>query len=221
MRKQFMTDIERRLLCQDKIDEEEFYAIYNGLVISYKKSQAIKNGKKYMAEEDNNKLIEEVMKTLPKFAEYFENGDHNESVRLYKESLPKQLEIEGEDYIKTIEDCMEKVIKEKAGTMQYSRNSGMNIDNDKTNYTNSIVDFETMIEKLSPEVVETLARNRGLDEEAVKVYKAKTNAICRELAQNAIDDKLEYYKRMTDYLVGFYADNEIARRSEEEAELQV
>ena len=116
---------------------------------------------------------------------------------------------------------MEKVIKEKAETMQYSRNSGMNIDNDKTNYTNSIVDFETMIEKLSPEVIETLARNRGLDEEAVKVYKAKTNAICRELAQNAIDDKLEYYKRMTDYLVGFYADNEIARRSEEEAELQV
>ena len=212
----YMDDITKKLLCQEEIDEEEYLALVNGIIKNYRKNSSLIQGKK-TATEQGDILFENVMKSLPKYAKYFDTASFEECLKAYCDSLPSEIKIERKDYAKGLSTLMDMAVLLQAEVGKYSRNSGVNIDNDKTNYTNSVVDFEMAQEKFTPEFIEmTAAKLCGNNRAAIEAYKEKAKVVYTKMAQDAISDKIEYYTRLTDYLVGFYADNEIARRSEED-----
>ncbi len=212
----YIDDITKKLLCQEEIDKEEYLALANGIIKSYIKNTNKLAGKR-AAEEQGNELFENVMKSLPKYAKYFDVGSYEDCMKEYLGSLPSEIKLNETDYKQGLTTLMDMAVLLQAQVGEYSRNSGVNIDNDKTNYTNSVVDFEMAQEKFTPEFIEmTASKLCGNNRAAIDAYKEKAREVCAKMAQEAISDKIEYYTRLTDYLVGFYADNEIARRSEEE-----
>ncbi len=210
----YAEDFNNKLLCQEKIDEEEFLAICNGIVKNYRKNQNKINGKK-IDDDKEDELFIKVMKSLPKYAKYFGKSSYEESLSQYLKSIPIEISISEKEYSKLLSQLMEEAIKLQTRVGEFSHNSGVNIDNDKTNYTNSVVDFEMASNKFTPEFIEKMAvKNGNVDEEIVKIYKDRAKSICSKMAEEAINDKTTYYSRLADYLVGFYADNEIARNME-------
>ncbi len=216
MQVKYIEDITKKLLSQKEIDEEEYLALCNGIITNYKKNSRLLQGEK-AKEEQGNILFENVMKSLPKYAKYFDIASHQECMEAYINSIPSEIKLSKSNYKEALSSLMNVAVLMQAKVGKYSRNSGINIDNDKTNYTNSINDFEMAEEKFTPEFIEqTAIKICGNNSTAINAYKERAKAVCAKMAQDAISDKIEYYTRLTDYLIGFYADNEIARQSEEE-----
>ena len=210
----YIEDINKRLLCKDEIEEEEFLALYNGIIKNYLTNKENKNIK--ITEDNQEEQFEKVMKSLPKYSQYFNIESHEECLNDYLKNIPQEMKMGKGDYKGQLNRLINKAVFLQAGLGQFSKNSGVNLDNDKTNYTNSIEDFETASQKLTPQFIEQMASRLGDDnQQAVKIYIDKAKMLCANMAEEAIKDKTTYYARLADYIVDFYADNEIARQQEE------
>ncbi len=208
MREKFFEDINRRLIMCEKLGQEEELIIFDGLVKKYKKILKEQG-------EGNNELLLKVIKSLPKYSKYFENSDFNKCLKDYKESLPTEVTLDENNVMESIGNLIDRAIFMQAELGKFSKNSGINVINDKTNYTNNIADFEFASEKFTPEFIKESISKMGNDSpEMVELYTKKYEYLCKNLAESAINDKIDYYTRTVDYLVDFYSDNEIARKEE-------
>lgn len=209
MKERFVEDINKRLLWSKVMEDDEKLIIFNSLVTKYKKLINTIN------EKEENEGIEKVIKSLPKYNKYFKNYDFDKSIKDYIKDLPEGVELDQDDILSSIKSLSEKTIFIQAEIGKFSRNSGINILNDRTNYTNNIADFELASQKFTPEFIsETVAKMGEVDSKIIESYKTKCEYLCKTLAESAIKDKIDYYTRTIDYLVDFYADNEIAKREE-------
>ena len=210
MQEGFIEDLQKGLLLSNSIGQEEALDIYDALVKKYKKVRNLGLGKK--AEEGESEEFKKVIKSLPKYAKYYDIDGFDVCLSEYKNSLPREIKFDEKDLKGSIASLAETVISVQASIGKFSRNSGVNIANDKTNYTNSVVDFETAS---NPQFVESLIAKVGSSNpEVVAQCKKRCDDLCKSLAESAIEDKTSYYDRYVDYLVDFYSDNEIARQGE-------
>ena len=212
-------DLHNKLLCANSIGEEEFLALHYGITLNYLRNRDKQTGVKTDITELEEKF-DKVMKSLPKYAKYFDVASHPECVDEYRKALPEELNFSSGSYATQVSALMDMAIGYQAELGDYSHNSGVNIDNDRTNYTNSVIDFETASAKFTPEFIKQVAGQMGITSpEGISAYQKKTDLLCKNMAENAINDKTSYYTRVADYLIDFYADNEIAKREEEESSI--
>lgn len=213
MQERFLEDLNRRLLSCDEMGQEEKFIIFNSLLNKYKKVVSFNIQKSDNMEA--NEIFKNVIKSLPRYSKYFDNCEFSKSMEEYKKCLPEDVEFDENDLLNSIINMINKVTMLQAELGKFSKNSGVNIINDKTNYTNNIADFEIASQKFTPEFIEqTISKMGSIDAEMAENYKKKYEYLCKSLAENAIKDKMDYYDRTIDYLVDFYSDNEIARREE-------
>ena len=207
MQEKFLEDINKRLLVKQKMETEEALIIFDSLVNKYMKILILDGGDKCD--------IKTVIKSLPKYSKYFDNSDYNKEIKEYKKSLAEGIYFNESNIEKSISALAKKVVLMQAELGKFSKNSGINIINDRTNYTNNIADFEFATQKFTPEFIkQSLAKIGDDSKESEEACIKKYEYLCKNLAESAINDELSYYQRMTDYLVDFYADNEIASREE-------
>ena len=215
MRDNFLNDVEKMLLHNKFLSGEDAFAVFNALIEKYQKLEASSLGKRY--EKNESEEIKNVIKSLPKYDIYFDVAPFEECLETYKSTMPTQVKLYEKDMKRSISSLSKKVIAFQADTNKFSRNSGVNIINDRTNYTNSIMDFESASD---PELIKGLIKKVGKQSpELVKACEERCKSLCKDLAETAIDDRISYYNRLVDYLVDFYADTEIARRQEESERL--
>ena len=210
----FIEDLVKRLLYSEKIDLEEGLIIFDCLKKKY--SKYLSDGKE-RTNDEQDESIEKVIKSLSKYTKYFDNNNFSKCLEEYKSHLGEGVELDENDIISSISDMADKLVLMQAELGKFSRNSGVNIINDKTNYTNNIKDFEFAREKFTPDFIkQTIMAMGNVTPEMANQYKQKYEYLCKNLAESAIKDKVDYYGRTVDYLVDFYADNEIARREEQQ-----
>ena len=218
----FLADINYHLLgTKESIDEEEFYPILGGIAAAAQKTNATSSFKRNEIESRHKDAVTELMRSLPKYQHFFENSDYEQAKKDFQAVLPQGFSIEGENYTELVKQALENAVEARAAAGKFSRNSGINIESDRGNYSNNISEFEMAVAKFTPEFIESLARSKGFtSDEQIKLFKARTNALCGEMAQGTIKDKVDYYFRAMDYLVGFYADYQIARAMTEADEAE-
>ena len=213
MRERFIEDLNRRLLLSNAMEKEEELIVFNSLVKKYNK--LLSNGKNKNSDEELDECLDKVIKSLPKYVKYFENSDYDKLLIEYKSRLPEGVILNENNIISSIGQLVDKTVLMQAELGKFSKNSGINVVNDKTNYTNNISDFEIASQKFTPEFIkQTISKMGNVSPEMLESYKQKYEYLCKSLAENAIKDKVDYYERTVDYLVDFYSDNEIARKEE-------
>ena len=187
MQEGFIEELQKGLLLSNSIGEEEAFCIYDALVKKYKKVKNASLGKKI--EEGENEEFKKVIKSLPKYAKYYDIDGFEVCLNEYKNSLPREIKLDEKDLRASISLLASKIIDMQASIGKFSKNSGVNIANDKTNYTNSIVDFETAS---NPQFVETLIAKVGSSSpEVVAQCKKRCDDLCKTLAKYSPSPKFK------------------------------
>lgn len=218
----YLADINSHLLgTKEQIDEEEFYPILGGIIAAAQKTNSVGAFQKNEIETKQKNAVIALLRAMPKYQQFFGDADFAQAKRAYQSSLPQGYTISGDDFTALVGYALENAVKVRASAGKFSRNSGINIESGRNNSSNVITEFESIAAKFTPKYIEMLARSKGFtSDEQIELFKARTNAICSEMAQVALQEKVDYYFRAMDYLVGFYSDYQIAQSMAEAVEAE-
>lgn len=211
-------DLLKNIIEEEKqIKEENFWPIYNGIVLCYKKCKLkLELGENYnsflyrgMAEKQL-KSLQNLMKTLPDYKQFFKEESYEDNLRDYMQYCPNELSFEGEDYEKIIKNTIERVVNylvTKSNSL-----SKVDIDIDKHVYAKGVEDFEENKKIINPQFLDIIKNQRG--EEGVKNLMNHM----RELSQDSIHSQGLYYGKVSKNICQMYANIEMAKNLEDELE---
>ena len=196
----FMKDLKEALL-EGSVEDEFWY-----LLSSYIK--LVDNA----PQEDIERMDEAVKHIMQssKYAKYFKDVDHSRSISEFVGIFSKTYINPSKGYEMIIKEEGANSLCSKVLAGEKSKKSGIN--NDKTRYLGDIEMFDEADASLTEDFLAKIQQMGG--EKGVE----KALGYGKQLAQTVIENKIEYYNNVVEYLVGFYANIAIAKLEEEERE---
>lgn len=194
----FMKDLKEALL-EGSVEDEFWY-----LLSSYIK--LVDNA----PQEDIERMDEAVRQIIQqtKYSKYFKGADKSKAIEEFENIFQKPFENKENSYKNIIINETENSLIMKVLDGKKSTKSGIN--NDKTRYLGDIDMFNEADELLTEDYLTKIKAMGG--EEGVE----RALEYGKSLAQTIIENKMEYYNNVVEYLVGFYANIAIAKLEEEE-----
>ena len=191
----FMKDLKEALL-EGSIEDEFWY-----ILKSYIKLNNMPQ------EERIDEAVRQIIQQT-KYSKYFKGADKSKAIEEFENIFQKPFENKENSYKNIIINETENSLIMKVLDGKKSTKSGIN--NDKTRYLGDIDMFNEADELLTEDYLTKIKAMGG--EEGVE----RALEYGKSLAQTIIENKMEYYNNVVEYLVGFYANIAIAKLEEEE-----
>ncbi len=211
-------DIIKNLIGVPKeMNEVNFWPIYNGIVLCYKKSKLKSELEENYTgflyrdiSEKHLKSLQKLMTTLPEYNQFFDNEDAEQNIKDYLKLCPNELLFEGNDYEKIIKQTLERVVNYMSTRPKTIKKVDDEID--RQVFMKEVEDFAENKRLITPQFINAIKSQRG--EDGIKsLYEHM-----RELAKDAIYSQSIYYNRVAKNICNFYANIEMEKNIESEIE---